>query len=45
MRSLRLVFQTLPLTRGNAADRCDFHNNEWTFGDGFQFLRDLGIGR
>jgi hypothetical protein len=35
---LRSLFQTLPLTRDDAVERCDFDNDQWTWRDGFQTL-------
>jgi len=32
------LFQTPAVTRGDAAERCRFDNDLWTFGDGFQTL-------
>ena len=42
--TLRVNFQTLPVSRRNDAECCLFDNNEWTFRDGFRTPRTTSIG-
>ena len=39
--NLRILFQTLPLTRANMSNCCGIDNNEWTLWDGFQTLPNV----